>query len=201
MKSDGQRSSEPLLRQLSGADWVTVAAVAAVAHAYWAVFVGRVWLGTGLAFVAMFLDYLDGAVARARGGSPYGAVLDSLGDMLIWVLFPALVINIQMHFAWWSVAVTSAYMMFAVIRLGRFTVAGYVKSDKAYYTGLPVLFSKYALLLSFVPHFGWLAVAWLAAMIPLMVSWRLVPKPHPLVTQSEIVIAAIFIYLALTHGR
>jgi phosphatidylserine synthase len=189
------------VRQLSSADWVTVSAVAVAANAYWAVFLGRVWLGTGLAFAAMFLDYLDGAVARARGGSPYGAALDSLGDMLIWVLFPALVINIQLHFAWWSVAVTTIYMMFAVVRLGRFTVGGYVKTDKSYYTGLPVLFSKYALLLSFVPHFGWLALVFLAAMVPLMVSSRLVPKPHPLVTQSEIVIAAIFLYLALVHGR
>jgi phosphatidylserine synthase len=200
MKTQSQ-PAQPLLRQLSGADWVTVAAVAVVSHAYWAAFLGRLWLATGLAFVAMFLDYLDGAVARARGGSPYGAVLDSLGDILIWVLFPALVINIQLHFAWWSIAITTLYMMFAVIRLGRFTVTGYVKTDKAYFTGLPVLFSKYALLLSFVPHFGWLALVWLAAMMPLMVSSRLIPKPNPLVTQSEIVIAAIFIYLALTHGR
>jgi phosphatidylserine synthase len=187
-----------LLLQLSWADYLTIFATLLIVSAIWLLWLGKTELAVGVAFLSMFLDYLDGTIARKFGGSPYGKVLDSLYDVLGWVLFPALVINIQTGWTWWSVVVTTLYCVFSVIRLSRFTVTGYVEKDKSYYIGMPVLFSKYALLIAFI--FGAkLSVVILAIMIPLMVSSRLIKKPHPFFAQLELLYAAIFIWLYFAH--
>lgn len=185
-----------LLRQLSRADYVTALAIGCAVNAFGLLWHGHTELAISLIFVSMFLDYVDGMVARKYGGSPYGAVLDSLYDVMGWVLFPALVINIQTGWAWWSIIATTIFCVFGLLRLSRFTVAGYVETDGRYYRGMPVLFSKYALLVALV--FGAkLSVVWLAVMIPLMVSSRLVRKPHPFLAQLELAYAAVFLWLAI----
>lgn len=188
-----------LLKELSKADYVTLAAVFAIVNSFWLLWHGLTELAIALAFVSTFLDYLDGTVARRYGSSAYGKVLDSLYDVLGWVLFPALVVNIQTQWQWWSIVVTTVFCLFAVIRLSRFTVGGYVESDKRYYTGLPVLFSKYALLLVFVAG-AKLSVVILAIMVPLMVSSRLIRKPHPATAQIELIYACFFVWLHFYHG-
>ncbi len=191
-----------LLAELSRADFVTLAAVLAIVNSFWLLWHGLTELAVALAFVSTFLDYLDGVVARRHGSSPYGKVLDSLYDVLGWVLFPALVVNIRTHWAWWSIVVTTIFCLFAILRLGRFTIGGYEESvapNKLHYTGLPVLFSKYALLLAFVAN-GALAVATLAIMTPLMVSNRRIPKPHKITAQIELIYALIFVWLYFYHG-
>lgn len=185
-----------LLKELSKADYVTCLAVLLIINAFWLLWHKQTELAISLAFVSMFLDYLDGAVARKYGGSPYGRVIDSLYDVLGWVLFPALVINIQTGWAWWAVIVTTLYCLSAVIRLSRFTIAGYVETDQKYYMGLPVLFSKYALLVALIAQ-AKISVIVLAIMIPLMVSSRLVKKPRPFLAQLELLYAVIFLWLYL----
>lgn len=191
--------SKHLLVELSKADYVTLVAIFAIINSFWLLWHGLIELAIALAFVSTFLDYLDGVIARRYGGSPYGKVLDSLYDVLGWVFFPALVVNIQARWAWWSVIVTTVFCLFAVLRLSRFTVGGYIESDKRYYKGLPVLFSKYALLLVFIAG-ATLSVGILAIMIPLMVSSRLIPKPHPLTAQIELIYAIFFIWMYFYHG-
>jgi len=192
------KAKKHLLLELSKADYVTCLAVVFITSAFWVLWHKQTDLAISLAFVSMFLDYLDGTVARKYGGSPYGQVLDSLYDVLGWVLFPALVINIQANWVWWTVIVTTLYCLFSVIRLGRFTVAGYVETDKRYYTGMPVLFSKYALLVALIAQ-AKISVIILAIMIPLMVSSRLIKKPHPFLAQLELLYAAIFLWLYLKN--
>jgi phosphatidylserine synthase len=183
-----------LLKELSKADYVTILATFLIVCAFWVLWLGKTELAISLAFVSMFLDYLDGAIARKYGGSIYGQVLDSLYDVLGWVLFPALVINIQAGWAWWALGVTTLYCLSAVIRLSQFTVKGYVESGAKYYTGTPVLYSKYALLVAFVVQ-AKISVIILAIMIPLMISTRLFKKPHPFFAQLELAYAAIFLWL------
>ena len=185
-----------LLVQLSKADYITLTAVFLIVNAFWLLWHDKTELAISLAFVSTFLDYMDGVVARKYGGSPYGKILDSLYDTLGWVLFPALVINIQSSWAWWSIVITSLFCVVALLRLSRFTVDGYLEFDKRYYIGLPVLFSKYPLLLIFIAH-GALSTALLAIMIPLMISSRRIAKPHPITAQVELLYAAIFLWLAI----
>jgi archaetidylserine synthase len=185
-----------LLTQLSAADIITLAATLLVTMAVWLLWNGHVYLVLGVAFLSMFLDYLDGTIARKYGGSPYGSVLDSLYDILGFVLLPALVINILTGWAWWSLVVTAAYHLSAALRLARFTNQGYIEKDKRYYVGLPVLYSKYALLVIGVWN-AKLSVLLLAVMIPLMISTKLVRKPPALFAQLNLIYAAIFLLLHL----
>jgi phosphatidylserine synthase len=185
-----------LLKELSKADYVTVLSLFLIVNAFWLLWNGQTYLAIAATFVSMFFDYLDGKVARKYGGSPYGKVLDSLYDILGWVLFPALVVNIQTDWAWWAVTVTTLYCLSSAIRLSRFTVAGYVETNKRFYTGMPVSYSRYALLLVLLVD-AKISVAILATMIPLMVSSRLFRKSPPFLMQVNLLYAAIFLWLYL----
>jgi CDP-diacylglycerol--glycerol-3-phosphate 3-phosphatidyltransferase len=76
----------PVVRGLSRAgvtpDMVTVTGtLGAVLGAVFLIGTGRLFWGAFVVTVAVLLDMLDGALARARGGgSLFGAVLDSTGD-------------------------------------------------------------------------------------------------------------------------
>lgn len=189
-------SKKHLIRELSRADYVTSLAILLIVNAFWLAWNNQIHLAIAITFVSMFLDYADGRLARKYGGSPYGKVLDSLYDVLGWVLFPALMINIQTDWAWWSLVVTSLYCLFATLRLGRFTVSGYVETDKRYYTGMPVSYSRYALLVVFIMG-GTVSLLLLAIMIPLMVSSRLFRKSPAFLMQINLLYAAMFLWLYL----
>jgi phosphatidylserine synthase len=192
-------SRKHLLKELSKADYVTSVSIVLITCAFWLVWNGQLYLSIAVTFVSMYLDYLDGRIARRYGGSPYGKVLDSLYDILGWVLFPALIVNIRTDWAWWSLIITTAYCLFAALRLSRFTVAGYIESDKRYYTGMPVSYSRYALLVVLLAG-AVISAAWLALMIPLMVSSRLFRKSPPILMQVNLLYAAIFVLLFFRHG-
>ena len=76
----------PVVRQLARAgvtpDVVTITGtVVAVLGAVFLIGTGRLFWGAFVVTLAVLLDLLDGALARARGGgSVWGAVLDSTGD-------------------------------------------------------------------------------------------------------------------------
>jgi len=187
-----------LLKQLSAADFVTLTATFLIIVSLWLLWNEQIYLAVSIAFISMFLDYLDGTIARKFGGSEYGKVLDSLYDVVGFVIFPSLVIISQTGWAWWSLIVSALFHLSAVLRLARFTSQGYVETKKLYYIGLPVLFSKYALLSAFVLE-AKIAVLVLAVMVPLMVSSRPIKKPHPLFAYLNIVYAFAFIGLYLNR--
>lgn len=194
------KQKKHLLSQLSKADYVTLTAVTLILLSFWLLLLDQVVLSIALAFVSTFLDYLDGVFARKYGGSPYGKVLDSLYDIMGWVLFPSAVINIQTGMAWWSVVITTLFCLSATLRLGRFTIDGYEEiTSKRYYIGLPVLFSKYALLMALIAN-GLFSVIIMAIMIPLMVSSRPIIKPHPITAQVELLYALLFVWIYFQHG-
>lgn len=185
-----------LLRELSIADYITLSSILLIVVAVWILWQNHIYLAVSVAFLSMFLDYLDGTIARKYGGSSYGKVLDSLYDVLGFVLFPGLVINMVTDWAWWSLAILALYHLSAVLRLARFTTEGYIETNKRYYNGMPVLFSKYALLTAFLWE-AKLALLILLIMIPLMISSRLVKKPNPVFAQLNLLYAAAFLLLYL----
>lgn len=108
-----RRVTDPLGRRLVAVgvspDAVTVAGtLGTVAAALW--FLPRGAFVAGAVIVAIFVlfDLLDGAMARARGhGTPFGAVLDSVGDRLAdAALFAALV--------WWCLGPADERLLGAV---------------------------------------------------------------------------------------
>jgi len=188
-------SKKHLINELSRADYITLLAIFLVTNAFWLAWHQQYNLAVAVTFVSMFLDYLDGYVARRHGGSDYGKVLDSLYDILGWVLFPSLMINIQADWAWWSISITTIFVMASALRLSRFTVKGYNESDsKKHYIGMPVSYSRYALLI-FPFANGSISLAIVAFMIPLMISSKLFRKSPPLLMQVNLLYAAIYLWL------
>ena len=188
-------SKKHLIQELSRADYITVLSIFLITNAFWLAWHQQYYLAIAVAFVSMFLDYLDGYVARLYGGSEYGKVLDSLYDILGWVLFPALLINIQTDWAWWSTSVTTLFVVASALRLSRFTVKGYKESEhKRHYVGMPVSYSRYALLVVPLAN-GSTSLAIVAFMIPLMISNKLFSKSPPLLMQINLLYAAIYLWL------
>lgn len=188
-----------LLAELSIADYITLTATFLILIAFWLLWQGKTELAIAIAFVSMFLDYMDGTIARKFGGSPYGKVLDSLYDIQGFVLFPALVANSEANWTWWAVSITTVYGVASALRLARFTAKGYVETNKRYYQGVPVLFSKYALLVVLFWQ-AKLSILILGIMIPFMISSKLIRKPHPVFAQLNLVYAIFFLILHLQHG-
>ena len=141
----------------------------------------------------MFLDYVDGAVARRWGSSAYGRVLDSLYDSLGWVVFPghghqpAIELGLVGR---GGPPACSAWP--GCCALSRFTVEGYVGESQPHYVGLPVLFSQYALLAAFLLALRWPGMdtgpSWCRGWCP---SGR-VRKPPAIMSYLLLVYAAVF---------
>lgn len=81
-----RRLAEPIGAGLArlgiSADTITVLGVVAAAAAAWGFYADRRWVAFSSLFASGLMDLLDGAVARAggRGGTPFGAALDSALD-------------------------------------------------------------------------------------------------------------------------
>ncbi len=106
-----------------------------------------------LAFVGMFLaavcDMFDGKVARLEKGrseqaKSFGVEIDSLADVICFIVIPALTIyHIGLN-EWYEMTILSLYCVCGIVRLAYFNVA---MSDKnkaiKEYTGLPVPISVF----------------------------------------------------------
>jgi CDP-diacylglycerol---serine O-phosphatidyltransferase len=87
--------------------------------------------------VGAVLDGLDGVVASKLGGSELGADLDSLSDLITFVLAPAiltLVIFSRVH-PLTSIVVALAVLLFGMVRLARFNASP--EHEARDFTGLP----------------------------------------------------------------
>src|SRR5512134_3886954 len=125
-------------------------------------------------FVALVFDGLDGRVARlTRTQSPFGAEYDSLSDMVVFCVAPALVVYefaLQgMGKLGWIAAFV--YCAGAALRLARFNTQLDTVTDKRFFQGLPSP-SAAALVAGFVwvmVEYGVAGqvVRWLAAVVAL----------------------------------
>lgn len=114
------------LGQLGLADVVTVAN-AALGFIAAAVAVFDTELAARLILLAAIADGLDGVIARFRGGTPVGPILDSLADVASFGVAPAVLIyalasggegTLDEPLAVAAVVVAALYVAMAVVRLG-----------------------------------------------------------------------------------
>ena len=95
--------------------------------------IGMIW--------AVFFDWSDGILARHVKGRTkdqglYGAQLDSLIDIVSFVICPAIVLLSYGHFSPWFIPGAFVIVATGVIRLSYFNVFGLV--DKSTYMGFPL---------------------------------------------------------------
>lgn len=147
---------------------------------------GDFYCSFGFALLAFITDTLDGFLARKFGvETKIGAVLDSFGDVFIYLLYPAVVfiyffeLNSPLAFCF-----IALFFFAGLYRLVRFTKIGFsLKDGKIGYAGVPVVFS-HVLVLCFVllkvldlPFFVLIAYTGIFALTVLMVQNFYFPKP------------------------
>lgn len=96
-------------------------------------------LSAKLILGAIFLDFMDGRVARATGTtSKFGMEFDSLSDLVSFGMAPALMIYLSVlrYMNVWGISITVLYVLCAAIRLARFNVQAQVE-EKTHFVGLP----------------------------------------------------------------
>ncbi|MGH7740133.1 MAG: CDP-diacylglycerol--serine O-phosphatidyltransferase [bacterium] len=114
-----------------------------------------------LILVCIFLDFMDGQVARATGTtSRFGMEFDSLSDLISFGMAPAILIYLSVlrYLSVWGIAITILYVVCAAIRLARFNVQSQVE-EKEHFTGLPSpaaagLLASYVLLSRWAGWYG-----------------------------------------------
>jgi len=150
--------------------------------------------------VAGVCDLLDGTFARrfqrdARMRA-YGIQLDSLADMVSFVVLPVAIL-MGYGLPWWAVAlVTALYAVAAVTRLAFFNVTTDSESERVAYCGLPVTYAALVLPVVWVvvPWAGAVPVVWAATMVVLAVLFVVdipVPKPRGAATAGFLILALV----------
>jgi len=104
----------------------------------------------GFALLAFVTDSLDGFLARRLGAeSKFGAIFDTLTDIIIYLIYPAIIVFKQFEMSnMIGLSLIVLFVLAGIFRLVRFTIKGFeVDGEKKYYLGMPVFFSHLAILI------------------------------------------------------
>lgn len=132
--------------RLNRVDLLTLSGVVTSSLAVGALLQGHFHLATGLLFIAMLGDALDGMLARRWGlVRNFGRYLDGFMDLLIYLVTPAL--------AWYLTGFDSAWSVFLLamigagcVRLAVFNDIGNLQEESGLaYLGMPVFWSVFML--------------------------------------------------------
>lgn len=179
-------SDKHIISQLALPDAVTLLAVALSWVAIVLLLKGWLFASVGIAIFALIADMLDGWLARRHGvASSLGKHIDSLVDVILYLLYPALFMFVLGLSDIFSVIVLGIFIVAGILRLARFTAQGLAEDEgRAYYIGMPV-FWNLLWLYGVVLLDNWLMIGNLSyLMVPLLlvVSWLMlaaVPWPKP----------------------
>jgi CDP-diacylglycerol---serine O-phosphatidyltransferase len=92
-----------------------------------------------LILIAIFVDFLDGRLARATGTtSRFGMEFDSLADLVSFGVAPAVLmyLSVLRYLPFWGVSIAVLYVVCTAIRLARFNVQAAIE-EKSSFMGLP----------------------------------------------------------------
>ncbi|MDC0449181.1 CDP-alcohol phosphatidyltransferase family protein [bacterium] len=137
-------------KTLSIADYISIAAVVSGGISVVALLSSDIRISINFWIFSVVLDYLDGRFARKYGGSRYGPILDTLTDMVIFVIFPVMLL-VQSSITPIKIFLSLAIIAFSVLRLSRYTVDGVVgmKGKKTHKGTTTLYHSFYIILLHF----------------------------------------------------
>jgi CDP-diacylglycerol--serine O-phosphatidyltransferase len=167
-----------LLDRLTGADYLSLAALFFAWTSAVLLLGGEIHWGIGAMAAAFLFDKLDGYYARTHGvASPFGRQVDSFIDVFAYLVTGALIYHVALSPApAVTVLVGFAILTFGGLRLVRHADEGFGEADGTdYYVGLTVVHLNFVVLLLFyldllVGINGWLAALVVVAVCPLMVS-------------------------------
>lgn len=131
---------------LNRVDLLTLSGIITSAMAVQSTLNGHFHLATGLLFIAMLGDALDGILARRLGlERNFGRYLDGFMDVLIYLVSPALILHQSGFNDFWS-AFVLLMTGCGIIRLAVFNDIGNIsESNGLAYLGMPVFWSIFML--------------------------------------------------------
>lgn len=192
---------------MTPADWITLTSLVLACASLLAALRLQLSLAIALFVLAMFSDMLDGPVARRSGGPrPFGTQLDSLGDVFIYLMAPALVLYQLGQRDALSLAGLLAYCLAGVLRLAHFNLVGAEpdpnRPQVRFHVGLQVIWSQLLTALAYPAWQYWgpaarpIIAVCLLVMSALMISRLRFRKPTWYRAQAVVILAVAGAYLA-----
>ena len=190
---------------LSWVDWLTLGSLLFSGLGLISALREKLTLAIGLMLLAMFVDMIDGLIARRMNlESEFGRYLDSFCDMKTYLILPLFILyEFGMQDAL-SLCALFVFLVCGVLRLARFNVLSTVQEDGvAYHIGLQTIWSHLLVVLAF-PLWMWLGAAarYLLFLILLIMSLFMIrnllfPKPTWYILQTIIILSVTMIYFYL----
>lgn len=190
---------------LSWVDWLTLGSLLLSVVGLLIALQGSLTLAISFMLMAMFVDMLDGLIARRMNlESEFGRYLDSLCDVFTYLALPLFILyQFGMRDAL-SLGALFAFLVCGVLRLSRFNMIGTIEdSGIQYHLGLPVIWSHLLVVLAF-PAWMWLGenaryplILILFVMSIFMIRDLRFPKPTRYLLQTVIILSVTIIYFYL----
>jgi CDP-diacylglycerol--serine O-phosphatidyltransferase len=136
---------------LNWVDWLTLGSLLLSSLGLLSAFQNDLALSIAFMLVAMFVDLLDGLLARRFGlEDEFGRYLDSFCDVFTYLLLPLFILyQFGMHDLL-SIAALFVFLVSGLLRLSRFNIIGTVEQGgRQYHLGLQVVWSQLVVVLAF----------------------------------------------------
>jgi CDP-diacylglycerol--serine O-phosphatidyltransferase len=190
---------------LNPADWLTLGSLLLSSLGLLLALHATLTLAISLMLLAMFVDMLDGLIARSmKLESEFGRYLDSFCDVFTYLVLPLFILyQFGMQD---TLSISALFIFFAcgILRLSYFNIIGVIEDHGvAYHLGLQVIWSHLLVVLAF-PIWMWLGktVRYPLILILLVMSFFMIrslqfPKPTRYTLQSVVIISVTLIYFYL----
>jgi CDP-diacylglycerol--serine O-phosphatidyltransferase len=190
---------------LSWIDLLTLGSLSLSCLGLLSAFQGMLTLAIALMLLSMFVDMLDGLIARRMNlESEFGRYLDSFCDVFTYLVLPLYILFQFGMRDTLSISALFAYLACGLLRLSRFNIVGTIEDEGvAYHLGLQVIWSHLLVGLAF-PAWWWLGewARYPLAIILLVMSIFMIrnlrfPKPTRYTLQAVIILSVTFVYFYL----
>jgi len=152
----------------------------------------------GLLVAGALFDILDGPVARWRGSSELGEVLDTLSDVVTFAVLPAVLLAVagaaEGNHPKVLLTASAAYLVAVLVRLARFSVAS-APSERECFSGMPCPLATLAVFgLVLLDPGAYPTAAAVGVMVILMIS----PVPYPKASRATAPLIGVWALAGVT---
>lgn len=196
---------DPFIVSLTWVDLLTLVSLLLACLGLLSAFNEALTLAIGLMTLAMFVDMLDGFLARrSRLESEFGKYLDGFCDVFTYLLLPLFILFQFGMQDVLSICALFTFLVCGLLRLSRFNIVGTIEEEGiAYHLGLQVFWSQLLVVLAF-PAWRWLGesaryplIIILVVMSIFMIRNLRFPKPVKYTLQTFMILSVTVIYFYL----
>jgi CDP-diacylglycerol--serine O-phosphatidyltransferase len=190
---------------LNWADWLTLSSLLLSSLGLLSALHATLALAIGLMLLAMFVDMLDGPIARyMKLESEFGRYFDSFCDVFTYLILPMFILYQFGMQDTLSIFALFIFLVCGMLRLSHFNLTGVIEDrGVAYHLGLQVIWSHLLVVCAF-PLWMWLgkAVRYPLILILLVMSLFMIrslrfPKPTHYTFQAIVILLVTLIYFYL----